>query len=78
MMMQPNGAGRGLDLGSLSRKGLAWSSEQLAALLTGRAEVEAVEAFERRNPPPTFVGNASTSWFSRAAESSARRSGCDP
>jgi hypothetical protein len=37
-----------------------------------------VEAFERRNPPPTFDGNASTSWFSRAAESSARRSGCDP
>jgi hypothetical protein len=40
MMMQPNGAGRGVDLGSLStRKGLAWSSEQLAALLNCRAEV---------------------------------------
>jgi hypothetical protein len=40
MMMQPGGAGRGVDFGSQStRKALACSSEQLAALLNGRAEV---------------------------------------
>jgi hypothetical protein len=34
-----------------------------------RRRGRAVEAFERRNPPPTFDGNASPkSWFSRAAE----------
>ena len=48
MMMQPDGAGRGVDLGSLStRKSLAWSSEQLAALLNRRAEVVGFTAQER-------------------------------
>ena len=46
MMMQPDGAGRRGPWVAVTRKGLAWSSEQLAALLNGRAEVVGFTAQE--------------------------------
>ena len=71
MMMQPDGAGRRGPWVAVNRKGLAWSSEQLAALLNARAEVV---GFTAQEPHPLSTDPApSALWLFAATPSGPRR-----